>query len=362
MRDSDLTPIDWSHISGWADDDHLAAFEAFCVSARYMVSKPYPARGLEVSSQHLVAIAQKALAIGSVTSVKARSFFEENFEPMVLKGSIGEFCGFLTGYFEPEVDASRHQSAEFAEPLLRRPADLVDIDDTNRPKDMDPEMRFGWMVDGKLSPYLDRQAINEGALSGQDLEFVWLKNRVDAFFIHVQGSARLRLKEGGTMRVTYAAKSGHAYTSLAKIICQRHNIAPEAMTADRLRQWMEDNPNELDALLANNQSYIFFKEMEGLSDSDGPVGAAKVPLIEGRSVAVDRTLHTFGCPVWINTKAPLPGQGHPTRRLMMAHDTGSAIVGPARADYYVGSGFEAGEFAGKIRHQMDMVLLMPKAA
>ena len=162
------------------------------------------------------------------------------------------------------------------------------------------------------------------------------------------------------MRVTYAAKSGHPYTSVAKVLCAQTGIAPETMTADRLADWMRAHPDQIDSLLAHNKSYIFFREGEGLSVDEGPVAAAKVPLIAGRSLAIDRLIHPFGTPFWVATSQPLAMQQQPFARLMMAHDTGSAIVGAARGDLFMGSGDDAGLVAGRIRHRAAMTVLVPK--
>lgn len=345
-------PLKWTEIAGWGDDNHGAAFEAFCVSAKRMLDKPYKTRALKIDAAALLVIARDAVETGLTTS--AKRFFETRFQPRKILHD-----GFLTGYFEPELKASLVQSAEFSVPLLRQPPELVEVDDNNCPAVWNREIRFARKTEAGLEVFIDRGDIHAGALSGRGLELVWLQNKVDAFFVHVQGSARLMLDNGDVMRVTYAAKSGHHYTSLGKILCRRFDISPAKMTADVLRQWMFDHPDELDELLAQNRSYIFFKQVEGLQPDAGPIAAAKVSLIAGRSLAVDRTLHTFGTPVWIMPKYPLAAQGLNIPRLMMAHDTGSAIVGPARGDVFVGTGNEAGLIAGKIRHEATLVVLNP---
>ncbi len=355
--------LGFDEIACWQDDDHLAAFQAFLPGARRLLDQPYKARASAINIKNLNSCAQDALGIATIDETTARAFFERRFQPFEIcpnEFADQSYPGFVTGYFEPEVMASQEQSDEFPIPLLKRPPDLIDINDGNRPANMDASFRYGQISSGIISEYSDRSAIMTGVLDDQNLELVWLKNKVDAFFIHVQGSAKLRFENGAVMRVTYAAKTGHPYTSLAKLLCKRLEIEPANMTADRLASWMHSNPDKLDELLARNRSYIFFKEQTGLNPQDGPVGAAKIPLIAGRSLAVDRTIHTFGIPIWVSTKSPLPGDASTFNRLMMAHDTGSAIIGPARGDIYVGSGDEAGIKAGKIRHSVQMVMLVPK--
>jgi len=356
-----LVPTSFQALDGWGADDHRAAFDAFLVSARRMLDKPYKTRALGIESAALLNTARAAFHMGQVGTSQARVFFEDNFVPHRFKDTAVETAGFLTGYFEPLVPASRHKTPRFTVPLYRRPPDLVDVGAHNRPAGMASSFRYARKTPQGLEEYFDRAAIQSGALNAKGLELVWLENKVEAFFIHVQGSAKLSLDDGSFMRVTYAAKSGHPYTSVGKVLSNKTGIPPARMTADRLAGWMYANPAEIDALLAHNRSFIFFHEVTGLDPDAGPLAAAKVPLVAGRSLAVDRTLHTFGTPIWVATKEALPGDSKPLARLMIAHDTGSAIVGPARGDVFVGTGEEAGMIAGKVRHRASMIVLVPKA-
>ena len=353
-----LSSVSFREIPNWENDDHLAAFESFLPSAKRMVETPYKTRGLGVDGLALAHVSKAAVELSKkkVTASIARSFFETAFEPNGFKNE----TGFLTGYFEPVVSASKVCSSEYPEPLFMRPPDLLDVTDGNRPIEMDASFRYGRKTELGIEEYYNRQEISTGALSGQGLELVYLKSKTDAFFIHVQGSAKLELEDGSLMRVTYAAKSGHPYSSIAKVLCSQLNIPPAEMTADRLKDWMNANSEELDELLFHNQSFIFFEEVVGTEPSDGPIAAAKTPLISGRSMAVDRTLHTFGSPIWLMTKKPLPDDTEPLSRLMVAQDTGSAIVGPCRGDIFVGSGDAAGFIAGRVRHESEMIVFVPK--
>ena len=352
-----LTPIGYQDIPNWENDDHISAFESFLVSAERMVVKPYKTRELGVNGRELSNIAKAAVDCSKnpMTTSQARTFFEAAFQPH----KVNDANGFLTGYFEPVVAASKTRSTEFCEPLYLRPNDLVDVGNANRPSEMDSSYRYGLKTSDGIKPYFDRRAISTGALSGRNLELVYLKNKVDAFFIHVQGSAKLNLNEGGVMRVTYAAKSGHPYSSIAKKLCALLQVPPADMTADQLKKWMHENPDDLDELLFHNQSFIFFEEVLETDPLAGPIAAAKTPLIADRSLAVDRTLHTFGTPIWLTTQEPLPDETKPLACLMIAHDTGSAIVGPARGDIFIGSGDEAGFKAGRVRHSSEMIVFIP---
>ncbi|MEM9732433.1 MAG: MltA domain-containing protein [Pseudomonadota bacterium] len=358
----EIEPLEFSDIAGWGQDDHAAAWKAFYQSARRMADHPPKTRAFGVSGQDLSAIARKALHTGPhIDGEAARHFFETYFTAHALTApQQHDEDGFVTGFFEPEVSASRVKTDRFRYPLYARPMDLVDVTDANRPPDMHPTMRYGRWTESGLEEYADRAAIQTGALEGKGLEIAWLESLQDQFFIHVQGAARLTLTDGGLMRVTFAAKSGHPYTSLAKTLCACEGIAPEWMTSHRLLDWMAQDEGRALDLLTHNRSYIFFRTVEQQDPAEGPVAAAKVPLTPYRSLAVDRTLHTFGTPFFVTTKEPLPGDTRPFAHLMVAQDTGSAITGPRRGDIFCGTGQSAGLQAGRVRHQAQFIILMPK--
>ena len=183
----------------------------------------------------------------------------------------------------------------------------------------------------------------------------------EAFIIHVQGSARIRLDDGSVMRVAYAGRNGRPYTSIGRLLVQQGEMDLETMTLEKLMGWLKDHPEPAKALMRQNQSYIFFREASELAPEDGPIGGAGIPLVPGRSLAVDRSLWAYGLPVWLDGQLPLTlDTAEPLQRLMIAQDTGSAIVGPARGDFFFGSGEEAGRRAGLLRHPVRFVVLQPK--
>ena len=358
-----LEPTGFDAIEGWAGDDHAAALSCFRVSARRMLEQPYRTRSLGIDSGRLARIAGLALADAPVSAnaTAARQFFEHHFRPYrIVPGGGGS--GFVTGYFEPELPASPVRTDRFTYPLYRRPPDLVDIDDATRPAGMDPSFRFARKTGSGLAEYFDRGEIEAGALTGLGLELAWLESPVDGFFVHIQGSARLAMVDGSVMRVSYAGKSGHPYTAIGALLVETGEMRREDVTMATLRDWLRANPERGSALMARNRSFIFFAESQVSDPALGPVGAAGVPLTAGRSIALDHTVHTFGTPVWIATREPLPDESRPFRRLMIGQDTGSAIVGPARGDLFIGSGEEAGTIAGAIRHRADFVVLVPGKA
>ena len=214
----------------------------------------------------------------------------------------------------------------------------------------------------KLVPYYDRAEIEDGAIAGRGLEICWLKNQTDLLFTQIQGSARVRLEDGSTLRINYDAHNGYPYTPVGRILIDRGIIPKEQMSMQRIREWMEQNPDGANELRRQNRSYVFFREVQ-LSDKDEAVGAQGVPLTPGRSIAVDKSLHVYGTPFFIEGELPIESEQSktPFRRLMIAQDTGSAIVGPARADLYFGAGADAGKVSGRLRHNMRFVMLVPKS-
>mgnify|MGYP000064823655 CR=1 FL=1 len=356
-------PLSFSDLPGWAQDDHRAALAAFLrhCGGEAASRGGEPAVRLGVSAQALRRACQAGeIAAKEGSGEAARRFFETAFEPRRVLAE-----GFVTGYFEPEYPGALHRDALYATPLLRRPENLVALDDANRPEHLPSSAPFALRgPDGALALPPDRGEIMDGALSGRGLELVWLADPVDAFYVHVQGSARIRLKEGGVMRVGYAGKTGHPYSPIGRVMIERGLAEPGTVTMDVLRGWLARNPEEIDGVLRRNRSYIFFRQVSEAGPDEGPVGAAGLPLVAGRSLAVDAAFHAYGTPVFVSADLPA-GDGRsetPFRRLMVAEDTGSAIVGPARGDLFAGSGDHAGELAGGVNAVASFVLLLPRGS
>jgi membrane-bound lytic murein transglycosylase A len=354
-----VRPVSFADLPGWADDDHLPAFEAFRRSAFHVLEKPYRSGALGVAFDSFAVAYADAREAPPKDNVGARRFFEQHFVPAFVSPEDSQ-KGFVTGFYEPVVGASPFRTEKFTVPLLRRPDDLIDIDDTNLPAGLDPYLAFGRMTEAGPIEYFDRPAIEKGALRDRRLEIAWLASKVDAFFIHVQGAARLEMIDGSTRRVTYAAKSGQRFTGIGKVLAELGEIPLEEVTMQSIRAWLARNPERVDEILWKNRSYIFFREAAVDDPKLGPVAAAKVPLTPGRSVAVDRLLHTFGTPFYIDAPSLTAFGGDGFRRLMIAQDRGSAIVGPARGDLFAGSGDAAGEIAGVVRNPADFYALLPR--
>jgi membrane-bound lytic murein transglycosylase A len=362
-RDFRLEPATFKELKGWEDDDPSGLFDAMRACHRYITgTKPYRPGSVGLTSDDLVPLLADALSATPSDAAGARAFFEDRCQPFLVRQATGK-AGFVTAFFEPEIEVSTAQDAIYRYPFYRRPAELVDLDDGNRPDSLDPSYMFGRLKDGVISAYPDRNEIARGYLDGAGLEIAWAKSKVDVFFVHVQGAARLRFQDGQLGRITYAAKAGHPFSAVGRLLIDRGEIEQAAISMQTIRDWLYAHPDQVDEVLAHNRSYIFFREAAVADTEAGPIAAAKVPLIAGRSLAVDRLIHTFGFPFFIRSETLTHlDDGKPFQRLMLALDTGSAIVGPARGDIFTGSGYDAGELAGTVRNEADFYILVPKAA
>ena len=359
VGDARLQPLGFNDLPGWNRDEHGAAFGAFRRSCAAALGEKPPLRAGQPADAALAAVCRKALAGPNLKGEKARAFFEAHFAPYEIATPSGR--GFLTGYFEPEFRGSRRPTPEFTVPLLARPDDLVTVPQGETLAGLAPGLQAARRTSTGLEPYPDRSAIETGALGALAKPVVYLREPGEAFIIHVQGSARIRLPDGSAMRVAYAGRNGHPYTSIGRLLVEMGEMTVEESSLERLMGWLRQNPARARELMHQNRSYIFFREATELRAEDGPIGGAGVPLTAGRSLAVDRNLWSYGLPFWLDGELPLPNGGsEPLRRLTIAQDTGTAIVGPARGDFFFGSGADAGTRAGLLRHAARFVVLLPK--
>ncbi|RDI62257.1 murein transglycosylase A [Microvirga subterranea] len=354
-----LEALSFADLPGWPDDDHADAYRAFLRSCRALDAQAAELRPARTPDPDLLAVCREALKSPDLSGAEARAFFEARFQLFAVVPVAGE--GFLTGYYEPEFEGSREPTAGFRVPLLDRPDDLVTIPQGETLPGLDPSLQAARRTASGYEPYPDRAAIEDGALGERAKPIVYLREPGEAFILHVQGSARIRLTDGSVMRISYAGRNGRPYTSIGRLLVQRGEMDLESMTLEKLMGWLKDHPEPARDLMRQNLSYIFFREATELAPEDGPVGGAGTPLVPHRSLAVDRTLWPYGLPFWLEGALPRTlTEAEPLRRLMIAQDTGSAIVGPARGDYFFGSGPQAGTRAGLLRHRTRFVVLKPR--
>jgi membrane-bound lytic murein transglycosylase A len=362
MSGSQYIPLSWSDVPGWNDDDHLAAFQTFRASCRSIAAQHDATPDSRALGTSLRDPCRAARAADISDGVKARGFFEANFTPVKIS-RLGEDDGFVTGYYEPVIPGSRTQTDVYNVPVYRRPSNLFVRGYSQASPDL-PNKGPVYRKIGrrKLVPYYDRGEIEDGAIAGRGLEICWLKDPTDLLFAQIQGSARVRLADGSTIRINYDSYNGYPYTAVGRVLIDRGIIPKEEMSMQKIRDWMEANPDGAKDVRRQNRSYIFFHEVP-LSEKDEAIGAQGVQLTPGRSIAVDKSLHVYGTPFFIAGELPIESDKSktPFRRLMIAQDTGSAIVGPARADLYFGAGPDAGKISGRLKNSMRFVMLVPKS-
>lgn len=357
-------PVEFSGLDRWEADDHLAAFETFLRSAGPVLKSAEhgePASKRKVPPA-LVAACRAAIELQSTmpSASAAKRFFEEVFTPHRVAHNGAE--GLLTGYYEPVIDGARAPEGRFKIPIFRRPPDLVNLVAESERGAMAHMLTHARKTQTGTEPYVTRSEIEDGALAGRGLEFLWLEDPVDTFFMHIQGSGRIRLPDGELIRVTYDGKNGHPYTSIGRYLIDAGLFPAGQMSLDALKRWLKDDPERGRTAMWQNKSFVFFRELTG-AEAASPMGVLEIPLTEGRSLAVDAGFHAIGTPVYVEAPALTHAMGPGGfRRLMIAQDVGSAIRGPERGDIYFGSGDDAGKLAGVTKHPGRYFVLLPNPA
>ncbi len=345
-----LRAANWSDLPGWSDDDLLAAWPAFLHSCKALSSRAqWPLwRATCEEAKTLVAPDNETL----------HRFFEARLRPYQLTNPDGTTQGLMTGYYEPLLQGSRTRTQRFSEPLLGVPDDLLTIDLTEVAPDLKNMRLRGRLQGNKVVPYFSRAEIVRREQAYADRVLAWVDDAVELFFLQIQGSGRIKLPDGSLMRVNYADQNGHPYRSLGRELIDRGELKSEQASMQGIQAWARAHPERLNQMLNTNPSYVFFREVKSKGgDSDGPEGALGVPLTPERSIAVDPRHVPLGVPVFMATTRPNSEQ--PLRRLMLAQDTGGAIRGVVRADFFWGFGADAGAQAGRMRQSGQMWAILP---
>lgn len=355
-----LEPVDLSRLPGFPGPDAAAALDGF---RRHCAAPPVTvAASAAGSAEDLAEACARAAEIGEgIGADDAGAFFAQGFAAYRVvrpaEGASGpRATGFLTGYFEPELEGSLTPGPGFAAAILARPDDLVSLAPGEGRPGLDPALRAARRTQAGFEPYPDRAAIEDGALGPRARPLLYLRDAVDLFVLQVQGSGRVRLPDGSAVRVLYDGRNGRPYTSVARLIVSGGHLPLEGLTLARWTGWLRAHPDEARRLMRANASYVFFRLAEVADPALGPPGAAGVPLVPGLSLAVDAALWRYGLPFWLEGR--IAGRDAPGR-LAIAADTGSAIVGPARGDLYLGTGAAAGIAAGDLRDAVGFVVLLP---
>lgn len=374
---SRVTPLE---MDGWNPIGMRGSLDAFRRSCEVILNRPpgapmvsdRPAFG---TTRDWTPACEKALSLGDVTNAEAQRFFRDWFRPhRVAMGA--DANGLFTGYYEPQLRGSREKTARYSIPLHRPPSDLIRVNLGDFRSSLKGERLFGRVDRQRLVPYYDRADIADGELAGRGLEIAWVDSRVDKFFLQIQGSGRVLLRDSSLIRVGYAGENGQPYRAIGRDLIEMGEVSREKMSMQAIRSWLAGNPDRVNELLEKNQSYVFFEERTHLDASDGPIGAQGVPLTPGVSLAVDPRYLPYGAPLWLSTKRPLAEtelrsgavpadtlDGVPVvrfRRMMVAQDTGGAIRGAVRGDVFWGAGDRAADIAGQMKSPGTYIVFLPR--
>lgn len=351
-----FVPVEFADLPGWEDDDHACALSAFRNSRAQLAGVEGRGRGTTAPAEMHQAFMATSRP-GAAELGAARHFFESRFRPHRVMHDRPN--GLLTGYYEPVVLGSRVPQGCFQTPIHRRPPDLVNLVEESLRGTTGSALTHARMTPEGPVPYATRAEIESGALAGNGLELFYLSDPVEAFFMQVQGSGRIVLPDGTSVRVTYDGKNGHPYSSIGRHLVETGALGAEDVSLATIARWLRADPARGQAVMWRNASYVFFRELVG-KDAGAARGVMDVPLTPGRSLAVDAGVHALGTPIFV--VAPSLGDGttgRPFQRLMIAQDVGSAITGPERGDIYFGSGDEAARQAGTTRHAGNFFVLLP---
>jgi membrane-bound lytic murein transglycosylase A len=345
-----LQAADWGDLPGWSDDDPGIVFAAFIASCR----------SLERQAQWK-SVCSAARSVSDRSAPALRAWFEAQFRPWALVNPDGSRTGLITGYYEPILKGSRSESRDYRYPVFGPPDDLIVVELAELYPEL-KHMRLRGRIEGrKLVPYYSRAewAPQESGRAPEAL--AWIDDPIDLFFMQIQGSGQVQLTDGNRVRLNYADQNGHPYRSIGRWLIERGELKAEQASMQGIKSWAKANPSRLAEVLNANPSLVFFRELP--VEGSGPQGAMGLALTPERSLAVDPRHVPLGAPIWLATTRPNsgPSSEQALTRLMLAQDTGGAIRGVVRADFYWGSGVDAGNQAGKMRQQGRMWVLMPRS-
>jgi membrane-bound lytic murein transglycosylase A len=340
-----LSPVSFGDLPGWSGDDLTLAWPAFQQSCQGLRAQPVWSGVCQASTR---------LYLPDTSS--ARAFFEQHFQPYQVQQAEGGNEGLVTGYYEPLLRGSRYPTVKYPHPIHGPPDDLLVVDLSSLYPELKSMRLRGRLQGNRVVPYFSRTEIDNGQAPLRGKELLWVDDPVELFFLQIQGSGRVRLDTGETVRIGYADQNGHPYRSIGKWLVDKGELTLDKASMQGIKDWATRNPGKLQELLRANPSYVFFRELP--SSQGGPLGSLGVPLTAGRSIAVDPRGIPMGAPVWLTTT--WPNSSEPLQRLVMAQDTGGAIRGNVRADFFWGFGDEAGARAGAMKQRGRMWVLLPR--
>ena len=344
LRPAIFRAATWSELPGWREDNVSEAWTAFLASCTALSSREFWREPCAAASR-----------MTPTTSESARQFFEQHFTPYRVVSADGGEEGLITGYYEPLLRGSRKASSRYRHAVYGVPDDLVVVDLAEVYPELKTMRLRGRLEGRRLVPYPDRAAIENGHAPLRGKEIAWVDDPLDLFFLQIQGSGRILLDTGETIRVGYADQNGHPYRSIGRVLVERGELTLEQASMQSIKAWARSRPDQMNPLLNTKASYVFFRELP--ASAGGPPGSLGVPLTAQRSIAVDRTHVPLGAPVFVATT--WPGTARPLNRLMLAQDTGGAIRGAVRGDFFWGYGEAAAREAGRMKQRLRLWVLLP---
>ncbi len=350
-----LTEGNFSALPGWSGDDMQSFIPAFKKSCERILKKPSDAKAGPLKEAGTYGDWQPVCrSFLNVSPNNAKAFIQNRFTPYLVSDA-GDKNGLFTGYYEASLKGSTTQHGPYQTPLYKRPDDLVMVQLGDFREKLKGERIAGRVVDGNLKPYESRAQIVAGQWPHNGEVLVWVDDPIDAFFVQIQGSGVVQMDNGGALRIGYAGQNGHVYYAIGRELIKRGELTKENVSLQTIRAWLENNPSQADEIMNANASYVFFRKLDG----EGPIGGEGVPLTAGRSLAVDRSLISYGVPVWADIEPPYKDAG-PLQRLMVAQDTGGAIRGAVRGDVFWGYGDRAEDIAGPMKSRGQYWILLPR--
>ncbi len=355
-----LTKVSFSYLPDWGKDDAKGFTVAFLRSCKRILKKP-PNQTFGVLKQagtygDWQILCSKFTENAPYSPHSLHLFFETYFTPYLVSAG-NNSVGLFTGYYEASLNGSRIKKAPYIYPLHKRPDDLIMVQLGDFRKGLKGDRIAGRVVNGRLKPYEERADIISGNwLHSHDKQvLLWVDDAVDAFFVQIQGSGVVQMGDGSIMRIGYAGQNGHPYYAIGRELIKIGALTKENVSMQSIRKWLEDNPARANEIMNSNKSYVFFREIIG----EAPLGAEGIALTAERSLAVDRTVLSYGLPLWVDIEKPT-SKAKNIRRLMVAQDTGGAIKGAVRGDVFWGYGEKAENMAGEMKSKGRYWVLLPK--
>jgi membrane-bound lytic murein transglycosylase A len=340
-----LKPAGWEDIDGFKQDDLAKAWPAWMLSCSTLKNRSDWQTACEAAER-----------LDKPNHAAAKAYFKKHFNVYLATNTDGSDTGLVTGYYQPLLKGSRQKSERYPYPLYTRPDDLISVELVALYPELANKRVRGRLIENRLVPYYNRAEIELEPSPLQGRELIWVDDAVDLFFLHIQGSGIVQLENGEQIPVGYADQNGHSYQSIGRLLIERGELTLEQASMDGIKQWARNNLDKLRDLLNSNPSYVFFRELP--SGLPGPIGALGVPILAERAVAIDPRHIPLGAPLFLSTT--YPNSQKPLKRMMMAQDTGGAIKGGVRADFYWGAGYQAGRQAGAMKQRGKIWVLLPK--